>query len=67
MRFHATCSRADDGEFVASCDEQPIVTGRGLSPACALDRLREELRYRIELCPCSSVDEDYIELEARFG
>jgi hypothetical protein len=33
-----------------------------MSPSNALDRLRAELRYVVELCPCSGVDDDYIEL-----
>ncbi len=35
---------------------------RGLSPANALDRLRAELRYWVELCPCSGVDDDFVQL-----
>ena len=33
-----------------------------LSPACALDALRLEIRYHLELCPCSSIEEKWIEL-----
>jgi hypothetical protein len=28
----------------------------------ALERLRAELRYRCELCPCTGVPDDYVEL-----
>ena len=66
MKFQATLSAGEDGEFVASC-EDPQCSGHGLSPTNALDALREELRYRLELCPCTSVDADYVELEVSSG
>ena len=31
----------------------------------AARKLRAEIRYRLELCPCSGVGEDYVELEIR--
>ncbi len=31
----------------------------------ALDKLRAEIRYRLELCPCSGVGAEYVELEVR--
>jgi hypothetical protein len=51
----------DNGAYLATC-EDPQLRTRGLSPTSALDRLRAELRYVVELCPCSGVDDDYIEL-----
>jgi hypothetical protein len=39
-----------------------MVSARGLSPTNALARLGAEIRYRLEMCPCSSVDDDYIQL-----
>jgi hypothetical protein len=64
MIFHARVEETGEGDYVASCDD-PQATARCLSPACALDRLREEIRYRLELCPCSGVEDDYVELEIR--
>ena len=29
----------------------------------ALAKLRAEIRYRVELCPCSAVPEGYVEFE----
>jgi hypothetical protein len=54
----------EDGEYVAECAEMSLTT-RALSPTNALDAMRDELRYRIELCPCTSVDEDFIEIDVR--
>lgn len=62
MIFQATVDATEEGDFVATCNEPPVSV-RGLSPANALDRLRAELRYRVELCPCSGVDDDFVELQ----
>lgn len=62
MIYEATLEQTEDGEYAASCQEPPV-TVSGLSPTNALDRLRAEIRYRIELCPCSGVEEDYVELD----
>jgi hypothetical protein len=37
-------------------------SAQGLSPINALDALRDEIRYRLELCPCTTVNDDYVEL-----
>jgi len=55
-----------DGGYVANC-EDPQCSGRGLSPASALDALRQEIRYRIEYCPCTGVGDDFVELEVVSG
>lgn len=62
MKFEVTLESAGDGGFVASCGDLQC-SSQGLSPANALDALRQEIRYRLELCPCTSVDEDFIELD----
>lgn len=61
MIFEARIEAAADGEYVASCSDPPT-SARGLSRNSALERLRAEIRYRVELCPCSSVDDDYVQL-----
>jgi predicted RNase H-like HicB family nuclease len=66
MRFEATVAAGEDGGFTASC-EDPQCSGHGLSPTNALDALRDEIRYRLELCPCTSVDEGFVELDVRSG
>jgi predicted RNase H-like HicB family nuclease len=62
MEFQARVEETEDGDYLAWCSE-PHVQARGLSPTNALDRLRAELRYWVELCPCSGVDEDYVRLD----
>jgi hypothetical protein len=61
MRFDATVETNGDGGFVASCSD-PQCQGYGLSPTNALDALRDEIRYRLELCPCTTVGDDFVEL-----
>ena len=38
---------------------------RAATEADALHKIREEIRYRIELCPCSTVAEDFVELQVQ--
>ena len=45
----------------AAC--QPLDSSVTEHQACALDRLREALRYPIEMCPCWGIDSSAIELE----
>jgi predicted RNase H-like HicB family nuclease len=66
VRFEVTVESSGDGGYVANC-EDPQCNGRGLSPANALDALREEIRYRLELCPCTGVKETFVELDVISG
>ena len=60
MRFDVTVEAGSDG-FVAECESLQC-SARGLSATNALDSLRDEIRYRLELCPCTTVNDDYVEL-----
>ncbi len=59
--FAARVQRQRDGSFVATCDS-PTCMARGPTEAEALERLRAEIRYRVELCPCTGVGDDYVQL-----
>jgi hypothetical protein len=52
--------------FVAECESMQC-TATGLSATNALDSLRDEIRYRLELCPCTTVDDNYVELNIVSG
>ena len=65
MRFDVTVESGGDG-FVAECESMQC-SATGLSAANALDSLRDEIRYRLELCPCTTVDDDYVELNVVSG
>ena len=60
MRFDVTVEQGSDG-FTALCESMEC-SASGLSPINALDALRDEIRYRLELCPCTTVDDDFVEL-----
>jgi predicted RNase H-like HicB family nuclease len=66
MKFEATVEAGADGGYTASC-EDPQCSGHGLGSVNALDALREEIRYRIELCPCTGVSDDFVELDVVSG
>jgi predicted RNase H-like HicB family nuclease len=66
MRFEASVEAGAEGGYIASCKD-PQCSGHGLSPANSLDALREEIRYRLELCPCTGVSDDFVELDVVSG
>lgn len=61
MIFQARLEATEDGGYEASCAD-PMVSARGLTGSSALQKLREEIRYRVEMCPCSSVEDDYVQV-----
>jgi hypothetical protein len=65
MRFDVTVESGSDG-FVAECESMQCRT-TGLSATNALDSLRDEIRYRLKLCPCTTVNDDYVELNVISG
>ena len=65
MRYDVTIESSSDG-YTASC-EDPQCSATGLSKINALDALREEIRYRVELCPCTTVDDAFVELNVLSG
>jgi hypothetical protein len=62
VRFEVSVQSDSSGGFTARC-EDPQCIGHGLSPASALDQVREEIRYRMELCPCTTVNDEFVELD----
>jgi hypothetical protein len=50
MIFHARIDTTEDGEYLASCSD-PLASARGASWTSALELLRAEIRYRLEMCP----------------
>jgi hypothetical protein len=51
--FQARCLGSFAGDVVVEANTREAV----------LSRAREEIRYRIEWCPCTGVADDYVELE----
>ena len=62
MKYTAHLEEGAAGEYIAECAELGL-SASGLSPTNALDRLRENIRFNLELCPCTSMDESDIDLD----
>lgn len=64
MRFHASVERRADGRWIARHAGASVGTVEvtAATRAEAIDKLRNELQYRIELCPCSGVSGDRAEV-----
>jgi len=67
MRFPVTLKKLIDGKIQARSIGTVAgeVTVVGSTRDEALERARNEIRYRIELCPCSTVAEDFVELDVQ--
>ena len=67
MRFPVTLKKLIDGKVQARSIGTVAgeVTVVGSTREEALERARNEIRYRIELCPCSMVAEDFVELDVQ--
>ena len=64
MNYAVSLEAGEGGEYTATCAELGLSV-RGLGPSNALDALRDEIRYRLEMCPCTSVDDDYVQLDVK--
>lgn len=60
--FRVRLRRQSEGQVLAVCD-RPVCMVRGSSEEEVLGKIRSEIRYRIELCPCTGVGDDYVQLE----
>lgn len=62
MKYRVRLSQVSSGRIIAYCDDPKCSAG---APARqeALDKIREEIRYRLEYCPCSTVRDGSIEIE----
>jgi hypothetical protein len=62
VKFEAIVEAGADGGYVASCEDPQWHRPR-LEPTNALDALRDEIPYRLELCPYAGVSDDFVELD----
>ena len=62
MKYSVNLEQGEGGGYIASCPEMGL-SSSGLSASNALDTLRDEIRYRLEMCPCTSVGDDFVQLE----
>jgi hypothetical protein len=67
MKFPCTIERLAAGDWLVRY-QGPRLGAVAVSAASrdeALSKMRAELRYRVESCPCGGVPDDYVELEVR--
>jgi hypothetical protein len=67
MKLTCTVSRLANGKWLARHAGPPTGQVEVTAPTReeALTKLRDELQYRIELCPCSGVSGPTVELQVR--
>lgn len=65
MLYRASIKRLADGDWYARCVAAPggPAAVQAGSRDDALEGLRSEIRFRLELCPCSAVADDYVVLD----
>jgi hypothetical protein len=65
MRFACTIKRQPDGRWRIRYTGSDIgaVEATGDSRVAAIEKMRGELRYRLELCPCSGESYQHIQIE----
>ena len=66
MRCSVTV-RNEAGAFVARCAEVPEYEGRGATSAEAVSRLRAQLVFWLEACPCDQTADNGLVLDVREG
>ena len=64
--FKVRLVQQSEGYWLASCGA-PVCLARGKSESDVLERIRAEIRYRIEWCPCTGVEDDYVRLRVERG
>ena len=62
QRFRVRVQHQRDGEVLVTC-ASPSCLCRAANEPEALAKIRDEIRYRIELCPCTGVEDDFVLLD----
>ena len=65
MRFACTLSKAPSGQWQARHKgrDAGAVEARAASREEAIEKLKGEIRYRLELCPCTGETYQHIDVE----
>lgn len=63
MRYSVLVKQKSATEWVAQTKGEPDCMAEGSNKLEALNNIREEIRYRVEFCPCSWVEDDYVQLD----
>ena len=67
MKFTCTLSHLANGKWLARHTASTLGQVEVTAPTReeALVKLRNELRYRSEYCPCTGVSDDFVQLQVR--
>ena len=65
MRYPCTFHQVSGGEWLARHEGSDVgtVESRAASRETAIEKIRGEIRYRLELCPCSGESYQHLEIE----
>ena len=65
MRYRVTVKRLLDGPFYARCDVGPngLVERLGGTEEEAVERVRKEIEFELEWCPCTGAARELVEIE----
>ena len=67
MKYRVVVKQLIDGRFYVRCNAAPfgVASVAADSREEALEKMRKELRYQLEWCPCSGIADDLVELDLR--
>lgn len=65
MKFHCTLTRLRDGRWSARHESHEVgaVDARGATRDEVIEKIEGEIRYRLELCPCTGETYQHIAVE----
>ena len=65
MRFPCTLTRLPDGRWSARHESREVgaVEARGATRDEVIEKMKGEIRYRLELCPCTGETYQHIAVE----
>jgi hypothetical protein len=65
MKFHCTLTRLPDGRWSARHESREVgtVEARGATRDEVIEKIEGEIRYRLELCPCTGETYQHIAVE----
>jgi hypothetical protein len=65
MKYPCTITRLANGSWTIHCDRADVgqVQATAATRAEAIEKMRGELRYRLELCPCTGESYRHIDVE----
>lgn len=65
MKIPIVLGKKADGAFYAKTLQEPDCCAEGRTKDEAVKNIREEIRYRLEVCACAWLHENAIEIEVR--